>query len=79
MIYLTKKNYSAAVISFETAIKIDSTYTDAYYYKGLAKQFNKDTIGAFKDYERAAAYGNINAKNALKDCKQALKNHKKQH
>ena len=44
------EDYQGAINDFTTAIKLDSTYENAYFGRGDAKLNMKDYRGAVKDY-----------------------------
>ena len=45
-----KKNYQAAIEQFSFAIEYDKKMTDAYIYRGLAKDAMDDFSGAISDF-----------------------------
>ncbi|MGM0611943.1 MAG: tetratricopeptide repeat protein [Bacteroidota bacterium] len=68
-IYLNKKNYPKAIQEYEQAIKIDSTYADAWLNKGNAifyKTGNKDTACPY--WLKAHKHGQKNLINKIKSC-----------
>ena len=48
-----KKNYQAAMEQFSFAIELDKKMTDAYIYRGIAKDALDDFIGAISDFSIA--------------------------
>lgn len=48
-----KKNYHAAIEQFTFAIELDKKMTDAYIYRGIAKDALDDFIGAINDFSAA--------------------------
>ncbi len=48
-----KKNYNAAIEQFSFAIELDKKMTDAYIYRGIAKDALDDFTGAISDFSTA--------------------------
>ena len=44
---------SLAFCEFDSALKIDSTFPDAHYWKGKTYELIADTVGAIEEYRRA--------------------------
>ena len=47
------KDFKAAIVDFDDAIKIRNTHNNAYYSRGWAKEQLKDYKGALEDYNAA--------------------------
>ncbi len=52
-IYYDSKNYSAASKIFETAIAVNNTYADAYYWKAKCEEASGNKAEAIVDYKRS--------------------------
>ena len=47
------KDYKGALADFDEAIKLDSEYAEAYFYRGLSKYKLNDLNGGLADYDKA--------------------------
>jgi tetratricopeptide (TPR) repeat protein len=81
---LDDNDYSGAIAGFTKAINCDSTYSDAYYNRALAKRANEEYAESLSDFDKAILYnpekydaysnrGNI--KLILKDSAGAMKDY----
>jgi len=51
--YFLKSDYETAIINFDSAININSGFSDAYLYRAKSKRALKNYWGALRDYNRA--------------------------
>jgi len=56
-----REKFYDAVENYTAAITINPNYTDAYYWRGVAKSFLGDRPGACKDYHKSCAMGDEDA------------------
>lgn len=54
------KDYKGAIIEFNGAIRIDSTVSNSYVYRGFCKFLSNDKNGACLDWSKAQELGNPN-------------------
>jgi tetratricopeptide (TPR) repeat protein len=47
------QNYAEAIEYYDEAIKLDSKFVDAYFYRGYSKMLINDLKGAIADYDKA--------------------------
>ena len=50
-----KKDFSGAISDFDKAIEINPDYADAYYYRGLAKNYLQNNTDGVSDFSRISA------------------------
>jgi tetratricopeptide (TPR) repeat protein len=67
-LYYESKNYSSAFKTFETAITVNNTYADAYYWRAKCREAMGNKAEAILDYQRA-----LGLDKQLKEAANALK------
>ena len=55
--FIRAKKYAPAVTSLNYAIRLKPNYGDAYTYRGLAREGQKEMQAALRDYEYAVIFG----------------------
>ena len=58
LVELELENYEASIVLFDKAIAYSKTYSEAYYYRGLAYQRLNNPIAACADFQESYAYFN---------------------
>jgi len=54
--YLFKKDYTRALKNIDEVIKIDGSYPDAYFYRGLILKEQNDKLGAIRNFLAAVEF-----------------------
>ncbi|MBS4057412.1 MAG: tetratricopeptide repeat protein [Bacteroidales bacterium] len=58
----------ASMKAYDQCLQLDSTYTDAYYNRGLLKEYLLDYNGACADFRKAASLGKPNIDDKTRRC-----------
>ena len=56
-----ENDYKGAIEEFDKAIEADRKYTDAYYWRAVAKCYLNDNEGCCNDYRKALKLGHPDA------------------
>lgn len=61
ILYYNQKDYSQAMPYFNKVTELNPDYNNGYFYRGNAKLFSRDTVGACSDWKRASELGHVQA------------------
>ena len=66
-IYYDKKQFSEALKTFQTAVRVKNNYPDGYYWLGKTYEASKNATAALENYEKA-----LSLDPTLKEADQAI-------